>query len=111
MCLSVGVCGSSTIGTDLSSVLWYELSESFKKNIFPSNQYEGPRFIPAMLANRFVNSDWQYLKKYTLHIIAMTSHDLHRFTEMLYVPLLQHQRASSDITFFATGILCFVWST
>lgn len=35
-----------------------------------NNGYEGPRFIPAMLANRFVNSDWQYLKKYTLHIIA-----------------------------------------
>ena len=35
-----------------------------------NNGHEGPRFIPAMLANRFVNSDWQYLKKYTLHIIA-----------------------------------------
>ena len=112
VCLSVGVCGSSTVGTDLSSVLWYELSESFKQNLFPSKQWSWGSKVYSSNAGQPLCQFWlAVLEEIHIAYYCITSHDLHRFTEMLYVPLLQHQRASSDITFFATGILCFVWST
>lgn len=82
------------------------------KNLFPSKQWLwGPKVYSSNVGQPLCQFWLAVLEEIHIAYYCITSHDLHRFTEMLYVPLLQHQRASSDITFFATGILCFVWST